>query len=178
MDSRRFATRRPHARFRPLKVSNVFEEFSQERRLHPRGLVCTGTADRHTGGFHLKRIDLCEPAATKVMIQLTRLNKHPIGVNSDLIKFIENAPDTMITLLTGEKILVLESFNEILERIVAFRQRVLSGLDIMDYIANAKGPEIARLPGVNKSSVGVYQPEAGTKGAEGAAELEKPREPR
>jgi len=112
------------------------------------------------------------------MIQLTRLNKHPIGVNSDLIKFIENAPDTMITLLTGEKILVLESFDEILERIVAFRQRVLSGLDITDYIANAKGPEIARLPGVNKAVPSVYELEKGAKGAEDAAEPEKPGESR
>lgn len=112
------------------------------------------------------------------MIQLTRLNKHPIGVNSDLIKFVENAPDTMITLLTGEKILVLETFEEILERIVAYRRRVLSGLDIMDYIANAKGPEIARLPGVIKSSAGVYEPEKGAKGAEGAGDPEKPGESR
>jgi flagellar protein FlbD len=112
------------------------------------------------------------------MIQLTRLNKHPIGVNSDLIKFIENAPDTMITLLTGEKILVRETFDEILERIVAYRQRVLSGLDIMDYIANAKGPEIAHLPGVSKASAsGIYELETGAKGIDGAAEPEEPGKP-
>lgn len=110
------------------------------------------------------------------MIQLTRLNKHPIGVNSDLIKFIENAPDTMITLLTGEKILVLESFEEILDRIVAFRQRVLSGLDVMDYVANAKGPEIARLPGVHKDIAHISEPDKGPKGAKGVAEPKKPEE--
>ena len=104
------------------------------------------------------------------MIQLTRLNKHTIGVNSDLIKFIENAPDTMITLLTGEKILVLESFAEILERIVAYRQRVLSGLDVMDYIANAKGPEIAALPGVSK----YLESEKGVGESHGAAKPEDP----
>ena len=37
------------------------------------------------------------------MIQLTRLNNSPLTVNSDLIKFVEQAPDTVITLLTGEK---------------------------------------------------------------------------
>ena len=42
------------------------------------------------------------------MIQLTRLNNQPIVVNSDLIKFVENAPDTVITLVTGGKIVVLE----------------------------------------------------------------------
>ena len=29
------------------------------------------------------------------MIQLTRLNNHPLVVNSDLIKFVEQAPDTV-----------------------------------------------------------------------------------
>lgn len=118
----------------------------------------------------------CEPPGTKTMIQLTRLNKNPIGVNSDLIKFIENAPDTMITLLTGEKILVRESFDEILDRIVAFRQRVLSGLDVMDYLANAKGPETARLVGVQKNSGIVSEPAKGAEGAEGVGEPEKPAE--
>lgn len=62
------------------------------------------------------------------MIQLTRLNSHPLAVNSDLIKFIEQAPDTVITLVTGEKLLVRESAEEILNRIVEFRRSVLSGV--------------------------------------------------
>ena len=45
------------------------------------------------------------------MIQLTRLNGNPIALNSDLIKFVENAPDTVITLINGEKIIVRESFR-------------------------------------------------------------------
>jgi flagellar protein FlbD len=40
------------------------------------------------------------------MIQLTRLNHHPLLINCDLIKLIENAPDTVLTLVTGEKIVV------------------------------------------------------------------------
>ena len=40
------------------------------------------------------------------MIQLTRLNGTPLVVNSDLIKFIEQSPDTLVTLITGEKIVV------------------------------------------------------------------------
>lgn len=61
------------------------------------------------------------------MIQLTRLNNHPLVVNSDLIKFIENAPDTVITLATGEKIVVLETAAQVLDLIVQFRQRILVG---------------------------------------------------
>jgi uncharacterized protein YlzI (FlbEa/FlbD family) len=61
------------------------------------------------------------------MIQLTRLNNQPLMVNSDLIKFVERAPDTVLTLVSGEKIIVLESAEVVLEKIVAFRQSILSG---------------------------------------------------
>ena len=59
-----------------------------------------------------------------IMIRLTRLNKRPLVVNSDLIKFIENAPDTVITLVSGEKIVVLETAEEVIARVVKFRQRL------------------------------------------------------
>jgi flagellar protein FlbD len=62
------------------------------------------------------------------MIQLTRLNNHPLTVNSDLIKFIEQSPDTVITLVTGEKIIVLEKVQEVLERVIQFRRSVLQGI--------------------------------------------------
>ena len=62
------------------------------------------------------------------MIQLTRLNSQPLVVNSDLIKCVENAPDTVLTLVTGEKIIVRETTEQVLERVIAFRRAVLSGL--------------------------------------------------
>jgi flagellar protein FlbD len=57
------------------------------------------------------------------MIYLTRLNNQQLIVNADLIKFIENAPDTVITLLTGEKLVVRESPAEVLERIADFHRK-------------------------------------------------------
>ena len=62
------------------------------------------------------------------MIQLTRLNSKALIVNSDLIKFVEQSPDTTVTLLTGEKIVVLEKPGDVIARIVAFRRAVLQGL--------------------------------------------------
>jgi flagellar protein FlbD len=62
------------------------------------------------------------------MIQLTRLNNNPLAVNSDLIKFIEQAPDTVITLVTGEKLVVRETAQQVLDRIVEFRRCVLRGV--------------------------------------------------
>ena len=66
-----------------------------------------------------------EARESERMIQLTRLNKKPLVVNSDLIEFIENAPDTVITLVTGEKVVVLEGTEEILDQIITFRRRLL-----------------------------------------------------
>ena len=59
------------------------------------------------------------------MIQLTRLNNSSLIVNSDLIKFVEQSPDTVITLLNGEKIIVREGAETVLGRIVKFRRSVL-----------------------------------------------------
>ena len=64
------------------------------------------------------------------MIQLTRLNNQPLMVNSDLIKFVEKAPDTVLTLLTGEKIVVLETSERVLEKIIVFRRTILSGAGV------------------------------------------------
>lgn len=62
------------------------------------------------------------------MIRLTRLNSQEITVNSDLIKFIESNPDTVITLLNGDKILVHETAAEVVARVIEFRRAVVSGL--------------------------------------------------
>jgi flagellar protein FlbD len=62
------------------------------------------------------------------MIRLTRLNNQPFVVNSDLIKFVEQSPDTLITLVTGEKIVVRENAEEIVARVISFRRSVLQGL--------------------------------------------------
>lgn len=59
------------------------------------------------------------------MIQLTRLNNQGLLVNCDLIKFVESAPDTVLTLVSGEKIVVRESSREVLEKIIGFRRMVM-----------------------------------------------------
>ena len=59
------------------------------------------------------------------MIELTRLNGNALVVNSDLIKFAEASPDTMLTLINGEKIMVRESCFEVLERVIAYRVRLV-----------------------------------------------------
>jgi flagellar protein FlbD len=62
------------------------------------------------------------------MIRLTRLNNQPLMVNSDLIKCVENAPDTVLTLVTGEKIIVRETADQVLDQVIQFRRAILAGL--------------------------------------------------
>ena len=59
------------------------------------------------------------------MIQLTRLNSTRLAINSDLIKFVEAAPDTVLTLVTGEKVVVREGVAEVIEQVREFRRSVL-----------------------------------------------------
>jgi flagellar protein FlbD len=61
------------------------------------------------------------------MIHLTRLNQVPLVINSDLIEHIEVTPDTVVVLTSGEKYLVLESPDEVIERVVRFRRAVFTG---------------------------------------------------
>ena len=65
------------------------------------------------------------------MIKLTRLNNRPLVVNADLIKFIENAPDTVITLVTGEKMVVLETAEAIMNQIIEYRRRILAPVAVV-----------------------------------------------
>lgn len=58
------------------------------------------------------------------MIKLTRLNGQELILNSDLIKFVEETPDTTVTLLSSEKILVTESAEEIVERVIAYGRQL------------------------------------------------------
>jgi len=59
------------------------------------------------------------------MIQVTRLNKSELWVNADLIQFIEETPDTVLTLTTDVKIIVTESATEIVQAVVDYRRRIL-----------------------------------------------------
>jgi flagellar protein FlbD len=62
------------------------------------------------------------------MIELTRLNATPIVLNSDLIKTAEASPDTMLTLINGEKLIVRESTAEVVERVLVYRARLLASV--------------------------------------------------
>jgi flagellar protein FlbD len=60
------------------------------------------------------------------MIELTRLNGQKLFVNCDLLKYAEASPDTVLTLLTGDKIVVRESCEDVVALAASFRARILS----------------------------------------------------
>jgi flagellar protein FlbD len=60
------------------------------------------------------------------MIRLTRLNGVPLVINSDLIEHMEMTPDTVISLTSGQKFMVRETTEDVVELIVEFRRAVLS----------------------------------------------------
>lgn len=66
------------------------------------------------------------------MIRLTRINHHPLVLNADLIEHIEATPDTVISLTNGQKFVVLESTDEVIRKVVEFRQEIASGAAVRE----------------------------------------------
>ena len=66
------------------------------------------------------------PRRVSHMIKLTRLNHVPLIVNADLIEHVEVTPDTVVALTNGQKFLVLESAEEIVEKVIEFRRGIMS----------------------------------------------------
>ncbi len=58
------------------------------------------------------------------MISVTRLNNQKFVLNADLIRTIEENPDTVITLTTGEHLVVLETSEEIIRRVIEYERHL------------------------------------------------------
>ncbi len=59
------------------------------------------------------------------MIKLTRLNGSVYVLNSELIETVEATPDTVISTVDGKKYVCKESVDEVIQRIIEFRGRIL-----------------------------------------------------
>lgn len=58
------------------------------------------------------------------MITVTRLDKRVVVLNADLIKMLEATPDTIVTLLNGDTIVVQDSVEEIVRRVIDYQRQV------------------------------------------------------
>lgn len=56
------------------------------------------------------------------MIILTRLDGKSVAVNEDLMVFAEQTPDTVLTMSSGQRLMVKEPLKDVVERIAAFRR--------------------------------------------------------
>ena len=56
------------------------------------------------------------------MIKLSRLDGEQFILNADLIRYVESRPDTFITLTSGERLVVTETMDEVLDRAVRYQQ--------------------------------------------------------
>jgi flagellar protein FlbD len=81
------------------------------------------------------------------MIELTRLNGSRLSINCDLIKYADSAPDTVLTLVTGEKIVVLEPRSEVMRKTMEYRSLILRTAwpDAAMALAARSGREIQEL---------------------------------
>lgn len=78
------------------------------------------------------------------MIELTRLNRQKLILNADLIKWLEASPDTVITLINGEKMIVLETAAEVVDLVHAYRRSLLQGLDLSSVSRSGALPAATR----------------------------------
>ena len=59
------------------------------------------------------------------MIRLTRINQVPLVLNADLIEHLETTPDTVISMINGQKFVVLESSDDVIRKVIEFRREIL-----------------------------------------------------
>jgi flagellar protein FlbD len=65
------------------------------------------------------------------MIRLTRINRIPLVLNSDLIEHIEVTPDTVIAMTSGQKFMVIESADEVIDKVTEFRRSIAQRPEIV-----------------------------------------------
>lgn len=64
------------------------------------------------------------------MIRVTRLNGAELVLNADLIESLEATPDTIVALTTGKKLMVKEAVDEVIGKIVEYRQLVFKMVQV------------------------------------------------
>ena len=77
-------------------------------------MAAKGPAETSAGG----RQQRC-----KLLILLTRLDQSKLLVNLETVKYVEATPDTLITFLNGDSVMVRESLEEVERRVVEYKQK-------------------------------------------------------
>lgn len=64
------------------------------------------------------------------MIELTRLNGKTYILNADLIQTIESTPDTVVTLVTNKKLVVLETKEDIINKVINYKKSIFTNEEL------------------------------------------------
>jgi len=72
------------------------------------------------------------------MILVQRLNGEEFIINAELIETIEKCPDTLISLTSGKKFLVLDSTDDIIGKVIEYRRRVYNSAPIHSVAIKAR----------------------------------------
>jgi flagellar protein FlbD len=65
------------------------------------------------------------------VIKLTMFNDSDVIVNADLIESVEHTPDTLISLTTGKKVMVKESVEDVISKVINYRRIVSQSHRVM-----------------------------------------------
>jgi flagellar protein FlbD len=76
------------------------------------------------------------------MIKVTRLNGSELVINVDLIESVEAIPDTIISLVTGKKIMIKETTDDVVQKVAEFK-RLSSGALTPERVAQIRGEKNA-----------------------------------
>ncbi|CEP68905.1 Flagellar [Moorella glycerini] len=68
------------------------------------------------------------------MIKVTTLDRREIILNAELIERLESVPETVITLTSGKKVLVTQTVDEIIARVIAYRRQILQQASSQDEV--------------------------------------------
>lgn len=60
------------------------------------------------------------------MVRLTGMNHVEIIINPDNIEKIEEVPETVITMINGNKYIVEETTDEVIDEIIKFKRKIYS----------------------------------------------------
>ena len=61
------------------------------------------------------------------MIRITRFDGTQVVVNSDIIQTVEETPDTIVTLTTGDKMMIKETVDEVIQAVIEFKRSIFAG---------------------------------------------------
>ncbi len=88
------------------------------------------------------------------MIKLTRLNNHVVTINPDHICWADATPDTTLFLIGGEKIIVLETLDELIALVIEFRRKSRMSQPSMNPLGPLEGdpPRVATLPAMKRTT--------------------------